>query len=195
MKAAIAIVVLLAAPALAQQAPAPQTSQTQTTVQPKSTAGGLGFSKHDSNQPINVTSDTFRADLSSKIGTYLGNVVVIQGDMKMRADQVRIVEVEDKPSKVFAHGSVVINAPNGTGTGDDGVYDLNVKTITLTGKVVLTKEKNVMRGTRLVMDMNTNLANLTAAGMPGNRVNAILVPAQKPDNSNATKKPAPNGGK
>ncbi len=115
--------------------------------------------------------------------------------MKMRSDTLRIEEAGDKPSKVFAHGNVVINAPNGTGTGDDGVYDLVVKTITLTGKVVLTKEKNVMRGTKLVMDLNTNLADLTAAGMPGGRVNAILQPAQKADGGQGQKKPAPNGGK
>jgi lipopolysaccharide export system protein LptA len=187
MKALFAVVLLTAVPALAQQ--------TQTTVQPHNTASGLGFSKHDSNQPINVSANQFKGDLATKVGTYLGNVIVVQGDMKMRSDTMRIEEAGDKPSKVFAHGNVVINAPNGNGTGDDGVYDLVAKTITLTGKVVLTKEKNVMRGTKLVMDLNTNLADLTAAGMPGGRVNAILSPAQKPDGGQGQKKPAPNGGK
>lgn len=188
MKALFAIALLAAAPALAQQV--------QTTVQSHTTASGLGFSKHDSNQPINVSSNQFKGDLATKVGTYLGNVIVVQGDMKMRADSVRIEEAGDKPSKVYAHGTVVIDAPNGTGTGDDGVYDLVVKTITLTGKaVVLTKGKNVMRGTKLVMDLNTNLADLTAAGMPGGRVNAILQPAQKAGGEQGQKKPAPNGGK
>jgi len=180
-------VLLLSGGALAQQA--------QTAVQPRG-GSGLGFSKHDSNAPINVASDSFRGDLATKIGTYLGNVIVTQGDMKMRADQVRIVEDGDKPSKVFAHGGIVIDAPNGTATGDDGVYDLNVKTITLTGKVVLNKDKNVMRGTRLVMDMNTNIANLTAGGTADNRVHALLIPKQNANNGGTgQKKSAPNGGK
>jgi lipopolysaccharide export system protein LptA len=186
---AFAVTVLLAGTALAQQ--------TQTTVTPgktQSTASGLGFSKHDSSAPIDVSSDNFLGNLATKVGTYSGNVVVVQGDMKMRADRVQIVEVEDKPNKVYAHGGVVVDAPNGTATGDDGVYDLVVKTITLTGKVVLTKEKNVMRGTKLVMDLNTNLAHLTAQGMQGGRVQAVLIP--KPDsNGTPAKKPAPNGGK
>lgn len=187
MRTIFAALLLMTVPARAQQ--------TEATVQPHAAASGLGFSKHDSNQPIDVQANQFKADLGSKVGTYSGNVVVTQGDMKMRSDTVRIEEVQDKPNKVYAHGNVVINAPNGTGTGDDGLYDLVAKTITLTGKVVLTKDKNVMRGTRLVMDLNTNLANLTAAGMPGGRVRAILVPGQKSGGGDGTKKPSSGGGK
>jgi lipopolysaccharide export system protein LptA len=190
MRAALVILTMLAMPALAQQV--------QPAAQPQgtTTSSGLGFSKHDSSQPINVSADSFDANLTSKVGTYHGNVIVIQGDMKMRADSVQIVEVQDKPNKVYAHGSVVVNAPNGTGTGDDGVYDLVVKTITLTGKkVVLSKEKNVMVGTRLVMDQNTNLAHLTAAGLPGQRVTGVFQPKQDNNANGGTKKPAPNGGK
>jgi hypothetical protein len=50
----------------------------------------------------------------------------------------------------------------------------------MTGNVVLTKEKDVMRGTRLVMDMNTHLAHFTGQGMPGNRVQSLFVPNQQP---------------
>ncbi|HEY1631168.1 MAG TPA: lipopolysaccharide transport periplasmic protein LptA [Rhizomicrobium sp.] len=189
MRLVLAILALLAAPA-----------QVTTSVQPKpaneATSSGLGFSKHDSNQPINVSADSFDANLQSKVGTYHGNVVVVQGDMKMRADSVQIVEVQDKPNKVYAHGNVVVNAPNGIGTGDDGVYDLVVKTITLTGKkVVLSKEKNVMVGTKLVMDQNTNLAHLTSAGLAGGRVQAVFQPQHNDQSNGGAKKPAPNGGK
>jgi lipopolysaccharide export system protein LptA len=188
MRIALAIIALLALPAAAQ---------VQTSVDPNTkSTGGLGFSKHDSSQPINVSADHFDANLETKVGTYTGNVIVIQGDMRMRANSVQIVEVQDKPNKIYAHGSVVVDAPNGTGTGDDGVDDLIAKTITLTGKkVVLTKEKNVMVGTRLVMDQNTNLAHLTAAGLPGQRVTGVFQPKQDANSNSGTEKPAPNGGK
>jgi hypothetical protein len=52
----------------------------------------------------------------------------------------------------------------------------------MTGHVVLTKEKDVMRGTKLVMDMNTHLAHLYAQGMPGNRVQSLFVPNQTQQN-------------
>ena len=117
-------------------------------------------------------------------------MVVVQGDMKMRADRVRVDVVDGKPSKIYSHGGVVVEAPNGTATGDDGLYDLTPNTITLTGKVVLTNQKDVMRGTMVVMDMNTNLAHLTAKGMPGGRVQALFIPKKQDDASATGKKPA-----
>jgi len=131
---------------------------------------------HNSNQPINVNSDTFEGDLATKIGTYIGNVIVIQGDMRMRADRVKVNVAQGKPTRIEATGKVVVNSKSGIATGDDGIYELASHTITMTGHVVLTKEKDVMRGTKLVMDMNTNLAHLYAQGMPGNRVQGLFIP-------------------
>ena len=44
----------------------------------------------DSNAPINISSDSFQADLNSKLGTWSGNVIVTQADMKLRANTVRM---------------------------------------------------------------------------------------------------------
>ena len=192
MRFAVAFAIVIASGGVAQAQtaapPAQQPAQAHTTQQ------GLG--KHDSSAPINVSSDNFLGDLATKIGTYSGNVVVVQGDMKMRADRVRVEVVNSKPSKIYSHGNVVVEAPNGTATGDDGLYDLTPNTITLTGKVVLTKEKDVMRGTMVVMDMNTNLAHLTAKGMPGGRVQALFIPPpSKPAAGANAKKPAAPGNK
>jgi lipopolysaccharide export system protein LptA len=107
-------------------------------------------------------------------------VIVIQADMRMRADRMKVNVAQGKPTRIEATGKVVVNAPNGTATGDNGVYELGPRTITMTGHVVLTKEKDVMRGTKLVMDMNTHLAHFTAQGMPGNRVQSLFVPNQSP---------------
>ena len=194
MRSAVAFAIVLASGGIAQAqtaAPQPTTQSAQQPAQTHTTQQGLGLGKHDSSAPINIASDNFLGDLTTKIGTYSGNVVVVQGDMKMRADRVRVDVVDGKPNKIYSHGGVVVEAPNGTATGDDGLYDLTPNTITLTGKVVLTKQKDVMRGTMVVMDMNTNLAHLTAKGMPGGRVQALFIPKTQ-DNASATgKKPAP----
>ena len=42
--------------------------------------------RNNSNSDINISSDTFLADLNGKTGTWQGNVVVVQGDMKLRAN-------------------------------------------------------------------------------------------------------------
>ena len=142
---------------------------------------------HNSNQPINVSSDTFEGDLATKIGTYIGNVIVIQGDMRMRADRVKVNVAQGKPTRIEATGKVVVNSKSGIATGDDGIYELASHTITMTGHVVLTKEKDVMRGTKLVMDMNTNLAHLYAQGMPGNRVQGLFIPPPQQNQAGGAK--------
>lgn len=141
--------------------------------------GGINMGKHDSQAPINVSADTFTGDLNTKVGTYVGNVQVVQGDFKLRADRVSVHEVNGKPAFIDGAGNVLFTSTSGNASGDTGVYDLNTKNITLDGKVVLTKEKNVMRGTHLVMNMDTGKAQLTAKGAPGGRVQGVFTPPPK----------------
>jgi lipopolysaccharide export system protein LptA len=211
MRTALSLSLLLLASstaAFAQTAAAPQapaakppanaaSSQAPVKKPQAGAASGLGFGKHDSNAPINVSSERFEGDLNTKVGTYLGNVLVIQGEMRMRADKVKVNVTQGKPTRIEADGKVVVNAPNGTATGDTGVYDLGPRTITMTGHVVLNKEKDVMRGSKLVMDMNTGLAHLTAQGTQGGRVQGLFIPPPQ-QNGNGTapaaaKKPAQPG--
>lgn len=187
----LSVLMVLAAPlALAQAAATAPKQQQKAAAKPQggSAAPNL-LGSHNSNAPINVSADNFVGDLATKVGTYIGNVIVIQGDMRLRADQVKVNVAQGKPTRIEATGKVVVNAPNGTATGDNGVYELGPRTVTMTGHVVLTKEKDVMRGTKLVMDMNTNLAHLYAQGMPGNRVQGLFIPPpQQTKGAEKTKK-------
>ncbi len=68
---------------------------------------------------------------------------------------------------------------SGTASGDNGVYDVAARTVTLTGKVVLKKEKNVMSGTRLVVNLITGKADFGAQAAPGaapSRVQGVFTP-------------------
>lgn len=148
----------------------------------KTTTTSITGSKHDNSAPINISSDNFQGDMETKVGTYIGNVIVIQGDYKLRSDKMNVHVVNGKASTIDAAGNILFNSGIETASGDTGVYDLNAHTVTLDGKVVLTKAKNVMRGTHLVMNLDTNKAYLTAKGMAGGgRVQGLFVPAKKDD--------------
>ncbi|HWY60311.1 MAG TPA: LptA/OstA family protein [Rhizomicrobium sp.] len=130
--------------------------------------------KRNSNQPINVASDKFIADANAKTGTWVGNAVVTQGDMRMRADSVRVDVIgnDNRPDKIVANGHVVVDSPvSGTVTGDAGIYNVAAHTVTMTGKVVLTNSKGAtMRGTPLVVNLETGMATLggrSSATLPG----------------------------
>ncbi len=131
--------------------------------------------RRDSREPIDVSADNFVAE---KVpvksgpgvinGTYNGNVIVKQGDMRLRADTVRLLIVGGHADKAYANGHIVIDSPNsGTATGDSGVYDVGPRVATLTGHVVLTKERNVMRGQHLTVDLVTGVAKLGGGGVSG----------------------------
>lgn len=140
-------------------------------------------------QNIKVSSDRFVADLNGKTGTFVGNVLVTQGDIRMRADQVRISSADGKADKVTASGHVVVDSPaSGTLTGDTGVYAVGPRTVVMSGNVVLKRARDVMRGARLTVNLTTGQAVLGAAGpatagAPGQgaspgRVQGVFTPTQ-----------------
>ena len=135
----------------------------------------------DSNAPIAISSDSFQADLNSKLGTWSGNVVVTQADMKLRANTVRMTTVNGKADKVTATGNVVVDSPkSGIITGETGVYAVVPRTVVMTGNVVLKKGKDVMRGAQLTVNLATGQAVL-GGGVKGQtqgstRVQAVFTP-------------------
>jgi lipopolysaccharide export system protein LptA len=143
------------------------------------------IAQHDNNAPINISSDSFQADLNGKTGTWSGNVVVVQGDTKMRSNSVRMSTVNGKADKVLASGNVVVDSPkSGIVTGDNGVYSVGPRTVLMTGNVVLKKGKDVMRGAQLTVNLVTGQAVLGGGartpGVSGGRVQGVFIPNSQP---------------
>ena len=153
MKHAVLIVMLcVAAPALAQPA-APAGKVTSV----------LG--NHNTSQPINIDADKVTADLNNKSVLYTGNVIVTQGDIKMHADEMKVNTVDGKAAQnIQASGHVVVDSPaSGTATSDTGVYDVPNHLITLTGrKVTLVHSKDISSGTKLTVNLVTNIATFVS---------------------------------
>jgi lipopolysaccharide export system protein LptA len=153
---------------------------------PAAAQNGL-LGKHDADKPVNISADAMQADIRGEIVTYTGNVVGIQGDIRLHADKMKY----DKPAdKIYANGKVVVDSPaTGTVTGDNGIYDLTKKLVTLSGHVVLHKQgQATMSGSLLTVNMVTGIASLgagpvaatanqaAAAGAPGGRVTGVITP-------------------
>jgi lipopolysaccharide export system protein LptA len=128
------------------------------------------------NAPIDLSADAMAADQNTGMVVYTGNVIVHQGEVKLRADKMRAKLVGDNPSHLYADGRVVVDAPSGIATGDVGVYDVAPRLVTLTGNVVLTKDKNVLRGHKLVVNLVTGQATLDGGQGKTRRVQALFTP-------------------
>ncbi len=161
----IAVLLLLAAtPALAQSA----------------------LKKHDTNAPIDI--DAARIEVADKAGlsTWTGDVRVKQGDLNLDANQVKLHyhRKGDTPviERLDAVGAVHLTSPTERATGDYGIYDVERRLVTMTGNVVLNQNQSVLRGSRLVIDLDSGRSTLdgnrsgpATPGLPGTATDGARV--------------------
>jgi len=72
--------------------------------------------------------------------------------------------------RLEARGSVVVTQKDQVVTGDLAVFDTKANLITISGGVVMTQCKNVMRGDRLTVDMTTGMSRVESDGSRGVQV-------------------------
>ena len=149
-------------------------------------AQGL-LNQRDADKPVSIAADKLDIDIKTKSATYSGNVQATQGAIRLRSDKMT---ADDVAKKIHVNGKVVVTSPTvGTVTGNNGIYDLNSKLVTLSGNVVLHKQGQVtMQGSLLTVDMVSGKASLGAAPVaatantapapaaPGGRVTGIITP-------------------
>jgi len=154
-----------------------------------------GFSQNR-DQPVKIQADKLEVHDKDKIATFTGNVHVTQGDTEMRS-KVLVVFYEDSSKTPGAPGAKAAPAPAGAGdqqqirrieatggvrviqkdqnaTGDNGTFDVQSNTMTLTGNVVVTRGKDVVRGQRLIVDLNTGVSRIESAA--GGQVESLFGP-------------------
>jgi lipopolysaccharide export system protein LptA len=138
-----------------------------------------GFSQNR-DQPIHIDAATLEMRDKDKAATFSGNVKVVQGDTTMLCKTL-VVFYDNTPAagskpamksstpgpsgsssirRLEAKGGVIVTQKDQTVTGDRGVFDMRANTVTLLGNVLLTKEKNVLRGDRLIVDLTTGVSRV-----------------------------------
>ena len=164
------LALLLAAPALGQNKPSTQ---------------------HDATLPIEISADALEVQQELNLATFSGNVQVQQGAIRLRANVLKVhyrpqkgdASVQGAISRIDAKGKVFFSSPGQTAQGDSSIYDVDKGLITMLGNVVLTRDKNVIRGNRLVLNLTTGRSKVEgAAGKSGGRVRGLFVPNKKPKN-------------
>ncbi len=131
-----------------------------------------GTFKTDPTAPIDVEADRLDVDDRAKVAVFRGDVHAVQGTFTVRTSEMRshytgnaglaqqLNPAEPHPpaqlTRIEARGKVIVTSTGGQdASGDWADFDVKENKVTLGGDVVLTQEKNVVRGTRLVIDMVT----------------------------------------
>jgi lipopolysaccharide export system protein LptA len=154
---------------------APATAAEQTAKLPNTTYQGLGMS---SDQPIQFESEQLEVHDQDKTAVFTGHVIVRQGTTVLKTDRLTVFyqgsptgQGPQQVSRLEAQGNVLVTSPNQTASGNNGTFDTAANTILLTDNVVLTQGDNVIRGSKLLIDINTSQAK-----MLGGRVQMLIAP-------------------
>src|SRR5262245_14894530 len=162
-----------------------------------------GFSKNRG-EPVKIQAASLEVRDKEKVATFSGDVHVVQGDTDMRC-KVLVVYYEESATKgsgpktadpgpagssqirrMEARGNVVVTQRDQVATGDRGDFDMRTNTVTLSGKVVVTKGQDLLRGERLVVNLTDG-----ASRMEGGRVEALINPKSNSEQKNSEQKSAP----
>ncbi|MEM6386006.1 MAG: lipopolysaccharide transport periplasmic protein LptA [Pseudomonadota bacterium] len=135
----------------------------------------FGTSTFDARLPVEVTADQFSVDQGTGEAVFDGNVLIVQGDMRLSAGTVTIEYAEEGAenaiSRLLASGGVTFVTPSDAAEAADAVYSVDQGTVTLTGDVLLTQGPNAIAGDRLVV----NLAS--GNGQMDGRVRTVFTPS------------------
>ena len=136
-----------------------------------------GFSQN-SDKPVQIKAQTFEVRDKENVAVFTGNVHVVQGDTTIRCKSLIVSYLSGSSppgtarsgqpgpgassqiSKLEARGGVVVIQKDQTATGENGVYDMRTKIVTLTGNVVVSQGGNVMRGDKMVVDLNSGVSRI-----------------------------------
>lgn len=117
--------------------------------------GGVAF---DERQPVEVTADGLTVDQTTGEAVFNGNVIVVQGDLRMAAGAVRIIygtQGTQDVSEVIATGGVLVTRGADAAEGGSARYDVASALLTLSGNVLVTQGPTAIAGDSMVVDMRT----------------------------------------
>lgn len=137
---AVAVVLSLSSPILAQQA--------------QIAFGGL---RADTTLPVEVKADKLSVNNADGSAVFSGNVLVGQGDMRLAAGEVRIVYAPDGKAiqTLFATGGVTITNVTDAAEAQEAVYTIDSGTVVMTGNVLLTQGASAMSAQKLTINLKT----------------------------------------
>jgi len=187
---ALALLGLTAAPLYAAEATAAPKADSAKPKPGASDAGrSLLGSRASTDEPIEITADTLEVKQKDQLAVFRGKVDAVQGDMRLRADELTVhyrenKEDADQPgiSKIEAIGNVFVSSPRETAQGARGTYDVDNSRIDLFDNVVLTQGKNVLKGQKLEMNLATGESKVVGQG---GRVRGLFVPDKKAEADDA----------
>ena len=130
--------------------------------------------KTDTTQPVKVTADQLSVNQADGTATFTGNVVIVQGDMKVQAGTVLVHYSADKKAiqSLHAEGGVTVAAGTDAATSETADYMPETGELILQGAVVLTQGQAALSGQKLTLSLKSGTGTMEG------RVTTIFTPGK-----------------
>lgn len=162
MRAALLLVLgLLALPALAEA---------------QGTVVAFAGIRQDTSQPVEITADSLTVNQTEGTAVFDGNVIAIQGELRMTAAQVEVNYAKGGTGieRLHATGGVTLVSAEDAAEAKEAVYTVTSGDVVMTGDVLLTQGTNTIAGQRLVLDLEAGTGRMEG------RVQTVFTPGTLP---------------
>lgn len=121
--------------------------------------GGLAV---DASDQVEVTADSLSFDQDSGKAVFDGNVLAVQGSVRLAAGRVEVSYDADSGdvTQLRASGGVTFVTADEAAEAARATYDLTARTLTMEGDVLLTQGPNAIAAERMVVDLATGRADM-----------------------------------
>ena len=124
--------------------------------------GGL---KHDSTLPVEITADKLNVDQADGSATFVGNVLIGQGNMRLSAGKVRVeyttgADTTGEISRLLASEGVTLVNGAEAAESREAIYTISSGVIVMTGDVVLTQGQNALSSEKMTVNLQTGTGTM-----------------------------------
>jgi lipopolysaccharide export system protein LptA len=132
----------------------------------------FGSFKGDPTLPVEVTADQLQVNQTDGTAVFIGNVVVIQGPMRLTAPLVKVDYAQDRKAiaRLDASGGVTLVNGGEAAEAENAIYTIDAGEVVMTGNVLVTQGSSALSGNQLTVDLNAG------TGMMQGRVQTVFVP-------------------
>ncbi len=115
---------------------------------------------------LEVTADQLSVDQTTGATEFTGNVLAVQGEMRISAQALRLEYGEgarsgtQRISRLVASGGVTMATPTEALEAREAVYSLDAQTLEMTGDVMLVQGTNLLSGERFVADLRAGTGRM-----------------------------------
>jgi len=131
-------------------------------------------------EPYEITSENMFIEREQKTIGFSGNVILKQGSAYLTADQIELFFNnsfnEEGFYKMLASGNILIKNNDSTSiTGNSATYNVSDEKIIMTENVVLKNQMSMIKGNKLILDINSGKIEIFDDKLDQERVKGVLV--------------------